>query len=147
MNLYWTLPVAFAIGVALSQQAAINAATAQVLNSALAAAAFSLAVSTVIVLALLVASGAPTQPAAVLSLPAWAVLAGLIGAMFVSGGAMLVPVMGATLFFLCLIAGQLVGAVVADAFGAFGVEQKALSLRKLAGVGLAFAGVLLVRLE
>jgi len=146
MSLYWSLPVAFAIGVALSQQAAINAASSQVLNSAFAAAAFSLAISTVVVLFLFMASAAPTQPASLMALPWWAVLAGLIGAVFVSGGAMLVPVMGVTLFFLCLIAGQLVGSVIADSIGAFGVEQKSLTLRKLAGVALAFAGVLLVRL-
>lgn len=147
MGLYWSVPVAFAIGVALSQQPVINAVTSQILNSAFAAAAVSLGISTLIVLGMFAVSGAPTQPASFWSLPWWAVLAGLFGAVFVSGGAMLVPVMGATLFFLCLIAGQLTGAVVADTIGAFGVEQKALTWRKLAGVALAFAGVLLVRLD
>jgi transporter family-2 protein len=78
-------------------------------------------------------------------LPWWVIFGGLIGAVFVSGGIILVPVMGVASFFVCLIAGQLVGAVVADAIGAFGLEPRALSARKLAGVALAFAGVVLVR--
>ena len=147
MSALWAFPLAFVIGLALSQQAAINAATSGVLNSAFAAAAFSLAISLVVVLVLYFFSGAPAAPGDLLSLPWWSVVAGLIGAGFVSGGAALVPVIGATMFFVCLIAGQLLGSVIADALGAFGMEPKPLSVRKIAGVALAFAGAVLVRWE
>lgn len=133
------------IGFAISQQPAINGATAGALNSVFAAAAFSLTLSALTVFLLFWLSDAPTRPAQFLALPWWSVLGGLIGAVFVAGGAYLVPVTGAALFFVCLIAGQLVGAVIADTIGAFGLEPRALSARKLAGIALAFAGVLLVR--
>lgn len=145
MTYLWPMLAAVLIGSALSMQPVINSVSAGVLNSAFAAAAFSLLLSAMTVFAIWWFSGAPTRPAQLLDLPWWAVFGGLIGAAFVSGGAILVPVMGATAFFVCLIAGQLVGSVFADTFGAFGQEPRALSVRRLAGVALAFAGVVLVR--
>ena len=111
----------------------------------IAAATFSLLLSAITVFVLFCLNGAPTQASQLLQLPWWAVFGGLFGAAFVSGGIILVPIMGATIFFLCLIAGQLVGSVVADTIGAFELEPQALTLRKLAGVMLAFCGVVLVR--
>jgi len=145
MNWLWPMLIAVLIGSALSLQPVINSVTAGVLNSAFAAATFSLLLSALTVYAVWWFSGAPTKPSQLFDLPWWAVFGGLIGAAFVSGGAILVPLMGATAFFVCLIAGQLAGSIVADTFGAFGQEPRALSVRKLAGVSLAFAGVVLVR--
>lgn len=143
----WLLPVVAAvlIGIALSFQPVINGASASVLNSAFAAATFSLLVSAVTVFVLFCLNGAPTQASQLLNLPWWAVFGGIIGAVFVSGGIFLVPIMGAAVFFVCLIAGQLVGAVFADTIGALGLEPRALSIRKFAGMALAFSGVVLVR--
>lgn len=145
MSLLWPVVAAVLIGVALSFQPIINSASASVLNSAFAAATFSLLLSAVTVFVLFCLNGAPTQVSQLLQLPWWAVFGGLFGAAFVSGGIFLVPIMGAAAFFLCLIAGQLVGSVFADTIGAFGLEPQTLSVNKLVGVALAFAGVVLVR--
>ncbi|MEW9921294.1 DMT family transporter [Marimonas sp. MJW-29] len=145
MSLIWPMLVVGAIGFTLSQQPVINAATAQTLNSPFAAAAFSLTISAVVVFAIFLATGAPTRPAQVLDLPWWSILAGVIGAAFVAGGAMLLPLTGAALFFVCLVAGQLLGAVFADLVGTFGLEPRGLSFQKIAGVLLAFVGAALVR--
>ena len=145
MSLLWPMLIAGVIGFGLSQQPVINAATAQVLNSPFAAAAFSLGLSAMFVFGVFLATGAPTQPANFAALPWWSVLAEVIGAIFVAGGAILVPLTGTALFFVCLIAGQLIGAVFADLVGTFGLEPRGVSFQKLAGVALAFAGVALVR--
>lgn len=145
MTLFWPMLAAGVIGFALSQQPVINAATAQVLGSPFAAAAFSLSLSATFVFAVFLISGGSTEADNLTALPWWSVLAGVIGAIFVAGGAMLVPLTGAALFFVCLIAGQLIGAVFADLVGTFGLEPREISLQKLAGVVLAFAGAALVR--
>jgi transporter family-2 protein len=145
MTLLWPMALALFIGFALSQQPVINGATAQVLGSPLPAAALSLSLSAIIVIVATLVSGATPQAEQVFSLPWWALLGGVIGALFVAGGATLVPITGAAVFFTCLIAGQLIGAVLADAIGAFGIQERAVSARKLFGVALAFAGVFLVR--
>jgi transporter family-2 protein len=145
MTLIWPMIAAALIGLAISQQPVINGATAGALGSAIAAAAFSLSLSALIVLAAVGLSGAPVRMDQVFALPWWSLLGGVIGAIFVAGGATLVPITGAAVFFTCLIAGQLAGAVFADAVGAFGLEAREVSVRKLLGVALAFAGVVLVR--
>lgn len=145
MTMIWPMIAAALIGLAISQQPVINGATAGALGSAFAAAGFSLGISAVIVAAAFWISGAPTRLDQVFALPWWSVLGGVIGALFVVGGATLVPFTGAAVFFTCVIAGQLVGAVFADATGAFGIAVQSVSVPKLIGVGLAFAGVLLVR--
>ena len=137
--------LAVAIGFALSQQPVINAAVALVLNSPFAAAALSLGLSAVFVFAVFLATGAPTKPADMLALPWWAIFAAVIGAFFVAGSTVLIPITGAALFFVCLIAGQLLGAVFADLVGPFGFEPRGISVQKFAGVALAFIGVALVR--
>ncbi|MDG2403903.1 MAG: DMT family transporter, partial [Paracoccaceae bacterium] len=108
MSLLWPFLTAVLIGVALSFQPIVNSASASLLNSAFAAATFSLLLSAVFVFVLFCLNGAPTQVSQLLLLPWWAVFGGVFGALFVSGGIILVPIMGATVFFLCLIAGQLV---------------------------------------
>ena len=145
MSVVWPMLLGVLIGVALSQQPVINGAVSQVLNSVFAAATLSLGLSALVVFALFWVTGAPTRPAQLMDLPWWTVFAGFIGAFFVAGSAMIVPITGAALFFVCLIAGQLVGAVAADAIGAFGMEPRPVSLTKLAGVALGFAGVVLVK--
>jgi transporter family-2 protein len=145
MTWLWPMLAAGLIGVALSMQPAINSASAGILQSAFAAATVSLVLSAITVFVLFWISGAPTRADQLLDLPWWVAFGGLIGAVFVTGGATLVPIMGAAVFIVCLIAGQLFGSVIADSIGAFGLEPRALSVRKLVGVTLAFAGVLLVR--
>lgn len=145
MTSLWPAVAAVLIGAAISFQPIINSTSASVLNSAFAAATFSLLLSAVTVFVLFCLNGAPTQVSQFLQLPWWAVFGGLFGAAFVSGGIFLVPIMGAAAFFICLIAGQLAGSVFADTIGAFELEPQALTARKLVGVALAFSGVVLVR--
>lgn len=137
--------VVAALGAGLSQQAVINASVGQMLNGPVAAAALSMTVSALLLVAVTWWIGTPLRLGAVAALSGWSVLAGLLGAAFVAGSAFLVPVTGAALFFVCLVAGQLTGALVADAVGALGIEPRALSVQKIAGVALAFLGVVLVR--
>ena len=72
-------------------------------------------------------------------------MGGLIGVLVVAGSAAIVPVTGAAMFFVCLIAGQLLGSVALDHFGAFGLPEIQISPIRLIGVVLALAGVLLVQ--
>lgn len=137
---------AIAIGMAFATQPAINGAAIKYLGSPVAAAAVSVVITLAACLAMLPFMGGTLRPAAVLSLPWWVVFGGLIGAFVVAGGAAIAPVTGAALFFVCLISGQLIGSVLVDHFGAFGMTAQPVSLTKLAGVALALGGVVLVRI-
>lgn len=89
-------------------------------------------------------SASRSPPAAVLALPWWVVLGGLIGVLVVTGGASIAPVTGVAVFFVRLVAGRLIGALAIDHFGGFGVPVCETSLVKLVGVLLTLAGAALV---
>jgi transporter family-2 protein len=72
------------------------------------------------------------------------VIGGVVGVVFVAGGVVVAPVLGVALFFVCVVAGQLLGSIVADQLGAFGMQVKPLNPTKLLGLGLVLAGAALV---
>ena len=78
------------------------------------------------------------------ALPWWVVIGGMVGVVFVVGGVMVAPVLGVALFFVCVVAGQLLGSTLADQFGAFGMQVKPVNMMKLLGLALVIAGAALV---
>ena len=135
------------IGASFALQPAINGATAKILGSPVSSAVISVAITLLTCIVLLPVFGAKISGATVVNLPWWVVFGGLIGAGVVAGGAAIAPVTGAAVFFICMIAGQLVGSVLADHFGAFGLKEHPISPMRLVAIGLVFTGVLLVHLE
>jgi len=137
---------ALAIGACLSLQPPINAAMARTLGSPLLAAVVSIAISFAVVVPvwLTVGQGAGdlTQ---VRALPWWVVLGGVIGVVFVAGSVVVAPALGIALFFVCVVAGQLVGATAVDHLGAFGVSAKPVDAMKLVGIALVLIGAALVQ--
>ena len=71
---------------------------------------------------------------------------GAIGAVYVSANVFLAPRIGAGALLCLVVAGQLLGALVIDRFGLFGLAMRELSFGRLAGAALVFAGALMVRL-
>jgi transporter family-2 protein len=140
-----TLLVAVLIGAAFAMQPAINAVAGGAFGSAFPAAALSLGISLIAASLVMIALGTTPSLAAFATLPWWVVFGGLIGVLVVAGGAAIVPITGAALFFVCFIAGQLIGSLLLDHFGGFGLAVRELGLTRLTGVGLATGGVVLVR--
>ena len=144
MNLLHLL-AAVAIGICFAAQPAINGTAARILGSPLTATALSIAITLASCLVAIPLFAGLPQPQAFAHLPWWVVFGGLIGVFVVAGSAALVPITGAAVFFVCMIAGQLIGAALVDHFGAFGIDARPVSAVKLMGIGLALAGVVLVR--
>lgn len=145
MMLNLMLLAAILIGAAFATQPAINAVAGSAFGSTFPAAALSLGISFIAAaLVTIVLGTTPTWPS-VAALPWWVVFGGLIGVLVVAGGVAIVPVTGAALFFVCMVSGQLIGSILLDHFGAFGLAVKELTTTRLLGVGLAITGVVLVR--
>lgn len=146
MTLWLYLAAALVIGAFLAMQPLMNAVLARATGSPTGAAAISVMVAFIGALALVAVAGrGDTSRAALASVPWWIYLAGFAGTAFVAGGVVIAPVTGALLFFLCIVAGQLFGAALADHFGALGLEVRPVSPTRLAGLALVLAGVVLVR--
>ncbi len=136
------------VGILISAQPPLNAVLARHIGSSVGATTISIFVALICMLAISLLFGAGELTSKSLSsVPWWAYLAGVIGAIFVASGVVITPVTGALVYFVCLIAGQLIGATLADQFGAMGLSVREISFSRLSGVALVIVGVFLVSLE
>ncbi len=135
---------AVSIGALGSLQPAINAAMSRVVGSPFLAAAVSISISMVFITLVWLAGSRGGDLSQVPSLPWWVVFGGVLGVFFVLGGVIVAPTLGMGLFFVCLIAGQLLGSGLADHFGVFGLDVKPLTAVKLVGFGFVIVGAVLV---
>jgi transporter family-2 protein len=137
---------ALAIGFLVSLQPSINAVMARDLGSSLLASTVSIGISFCLVLiAWQILGKGGGEVSQVRQLPWWIVFGGVAGMVFVVGGVMVAPALGFALFFVCIIAGQLLGSTVIDQFGAFGLPVKPAGGVKLIGLALVLAGAALVQ--
>ena len=134
------------MGAALSLQPAINATIARVLGNPLLAAGISISISLLVVVVLwLVWGKASGDFSQYKLLPWWVIVGGVVGAIFVAGAIVTAPVLGVALFFVCMVAGQLIGSTIIDQIGAFGLEVKPINTMKIVGLGLVILGAGLVQ--
>ncbi len=96
-------------------------------------------------LVVVLALGVRPNLGAVRALPWYAWLGGLYGAAAVAAAAFAAPRIGVTQLLVFSIAGHLAMALFLDKVGAFGLPKQDISLSRILGVVLVFAGVLLVR--
>jgi transporter family-2 protein len=76
--------------------------------------------------------------------PSWALLGGLLGAVYVSVALVAVRTLGASGLTAVVITGQLVISVVIDRFGLLGVARQHVGAQRILGLALLVAGVVLV---
>jgi transporter family-2 protein len=140
------LLLAFAIGLVLPLQAAINSSLRDTLGSgSVLAALVSFAVGTVALATMGLLTG---QPFAALSgLPRiawWQWVGGVLGASFIFGSTLLPPRIGLAAMTALIVAGQVVASMVFDRYGLLGLPMRGISWIRLAGAILLLAGAVLV---
>lgn len=132
-------------GAATALQAPTNALMMTAAGSPVNAAFVSFAVGTAALGLLALALQARPDMTVARGLPWYAWMGGLYGAVFVVAATWGVPRLGVATTITLMVAGQLALSLALDHFGALGAPRQALSLTRVAGVGLVIAGVLLVR--
>ena len=134
------------LGAIVAFQPLMNAVLARAIGSAYGAAAISIAVAALGAAMMVATVGRGDISRATLStVPWWVFLGGLVGTLFVAGGVVIAPVTGGLVFFACVVAGQLGGAMLADHFGWFGVGVRPITLARLGGLVLVLCGALIVQ--
>jgi transporter family-2 protein len=132
-------------GAGLSAQIAVNVHLRQGAGHPAIAAFISFQVGALILLAALVAARLPwPAPATLLRVPPWAWTGGLLGAYYVFSTIALAPRLGAALFVVLVIGGQLATALAIDQLGLLGTKGQPLDPWRLAGAALVLAGVALL---
>lgn len=82
---------------------------------------------------------------AALEAPWWAWCGGLIGVTMVISGVLVVPKMGAAFFSVAIIVGQMVGALVLDHYGLFGLPSRMVTPSRVFGVVFLLLGIWFVQ--
>ncbi len=131
-----------AVAAVSAMQPPINAALAR-RTGGLGAAAFSFLIGFVVLLVAAAVSG-NLRPSTLSGVPWWMLTGGLLGALFVYSTILLVPHLGAAGLMASVVAGQLVGGLVADHFGWFGLTPVPFTWPRAAGFVLLLAGLALV---
>ena len=138
--------IVLAGGCLLPLQAGINGKLGRAINNPVAAAFISFITGSVLLgLYLMAMRQNPFDFNGTKGAPWWIWTGGLLGAFFVSIATALVPRLGATLSFSLIIAGQLLISVIIDKYGLFGIAASDISIKKIAGISLVIAGVLLIK--
>lgn len=131
-------------GCLVAMQAPINSRLGKAIGS-IPAATFSFLVGTVALLAIAAfVRGGWASLGHVGRAPSWALVGGLLGAVYVSVALVAVRTLGASGLTAVVILGQLAMSVVIDRFGLLGISRQPVGLQRIAGLALLVAGVLLV---
>jgi bacterial/archaeal transporter family-2 protein len=140
--------VAVAIGVGagclVGLQAPINSRLGKSVGTPEAATLSFLVGTLALVLILLIARGGIGGLGHIGRAPWWALVGGLLGAVYVSVALVAVRTLGASGLTAVVIGGQLAISVVIDRFGLLGVAKQAVGAQRIFGLVLLAVGVALV---
>jgi transporter family-2 protein len=131
-------------GCLVGMQAPINARLGKAVGS-LQAATFSFLVGTAVLLLITAfVNGGLGELANVGRAPWWALVGGLLGAVYVTVALIAVRTLGASGLTAVVITGQLAISVAIDRFGLFGLARQHIDASRIVGLVLLVAGVVLV---
>ena len=134
---------AFLMGVTLSIYLPMNSSASKYLGSSIAASATFFVVATMTVLLILILGGYYHSLARIRNVPVYLHIAGIISAFFIIGTTFLIPKIGARTFFIMLVSGQILMAIVVSHYGILESPQDPISLKKTLGAILVIAGAVL----
>ena len=144
-SLWFVVPVIVAIGVGQVTQNVMNSAIARS-GGVLAAVFISVAVTFALLLVAyaLGVGGIRSGVASALHAPPYLFMGGVFGFASVLGAVLFVPKIGGTGYIAVFLAGQLVGSLLLDQVGAFGLPRIPITPVRIIGALLLFGGARLV---
>lgn len=132
------------IGCMMPLQAGLNAELTRSLKHPFLGAFISLSIGAILMAGFVIVNGGFIQLKRLPEIQPHLFLGGVLGAIFVGSSLFLIPRMGATAMIGAFITGQLLGSVFIDHYGLLGLTPQPVSLTRILGVILLFAGLLLV---
>lgn len=133
------------IGVSLAVQVGLNSIMRLHAGSAATAAFINFAVGTVVLAAVLLVTRTPLPTTTQLTgAPWWAWLAGFAGAAYVASSAVIGPIIGGAAFLALIVAGQMIGSLALDHYGALGFPERPADALRIFGAVLVVVGVVLL---
>jgi transporter family-2 protein len=141
---YWPQLLAFVVGAGLTLQVGMNAIVRTAVGSPILASIINFVVGLLALVLLAIVGGSRLTPAGLAAVPAWAWLAGLLGAGYVAATTVLGPRLGAAVLLALVLCGQMAAALLVDHYGAIGFPRNPVTAARLIGAALLVVGVLLI---
>lgn len=144
---FWRL-AGVVTGMLSATQTAINGHLGTVLHSSLKAALVSFFVGMVALILIVLISRTKLQLATPAGQhnPWWMWVGGLIGALYVLGNVVLVPLVGTGLAVVIVLVGLMAGSLLIDQFGWLGAKRHPITVVQIVGLLIMIVGVALIRL-
>lgn len=131
------------VGSLIALQAPINSGLGKAVGT-LPAAAISFTIGTILLLGLVIVSGNLGNLSEAANVRWYYLLGGMLGAAYVTTVLLTVRTLGAGGVTAATVAGQLTASLVIDRVGMLGLEETPITLTRVIGVVLLFAGTVLV---
>ena len=135
--------LAFFMGIVLAVYLPMNGSVARHLGSAVSANLTFFVVAFLTAIVTFALFGSLETLSQIGDVPPYLFLTGLIGSLIVLGATTLVPELGARRFFILLVSGQIVMAVVVSHYGWLSSPQDPITVRKVFGAVLVFSGAII----
>ena len=132
-------------GAVLSVQAPINSALARGLGDPTLATCANFLVGFLVMAVICALRGVWPTSGFAGQTPLWAWIGGSLGAFYIMALILSVPMTGALTAAAAVIFGQMAMAMILDRFGAFGLPVQVITWKRIAGLVLVMAGLLLSR--
>lgn len=140
------LAIIILAGSMAALQAPMNAALGAGLGSGTAAATISFGVGFLVLLAVITFSGDLSNLSRASDVNGWLLLGGLLGAFYVWAILWTIPTLGVVTAVSGMILGQLVVAMMMDAFGPFGLPVHAITPQRVLAIALVAGGLVLSKI-
>lgn len=140
------LPITMALlaGALIPVQTSSGGGLGRALGNPLWGAAVTLSVSVIAIVVLSLALHLPGPSFSdALRAPWWAWIGGISAAIYTATAFALLPRLGASVFIVCIIGGQMIGALLLDHFGLLGLVAKPVHLGRVVGIIVMFIGLLI----
>ena len=137
------IAIALLLGVAMSIYLPMNSSVSRYLGSSIAATVTFYAVALLTAAVILMLCGQHDALAKIGQVPVHLYLAGFISAFMILGTTFLIPKVGARRFFILLISGQILMAIIVSHFGILESPRDPITLKKVLAAGLVIAGAFL----
>jgi transporter family-2 protein len=138
------LSLALSMGVLLAVYLPVLSQSGRIVGSPILASIINFVVGLLALVLLAIVGGSRLTPAGLAAVPAWAWLAGLLGAGYVAATTVLGPRLGAAVLLALVLCGQMAAALLVDHYGAIGFPRNPVTAVRLIGAALLVVGVLLI---
>lgn len=130
------------IGAMLAFQAPANAALARGIGDPVWAAAISFGLGFLLLCGIAILRGSSPSLASFQTIPWWALMGGLLGAIWVLAAIWSVPRLGVVTMMSAMVLGQMLAAMIIDSGGIMGLEVRQISPSRILAIGLVSLGVI-----